>query len=155
MCRKSRCHWPMHLGCGLFSLAEYLKISDSKPKLGSDRDYRKETQSDEFGRSGSDPITICCSFLVRRPSEDAINRSDRRQPSPTNPFWHPMGGDHGNGMGRCPAVRIWGRFQQTEINKPVSRCAVCSEFDRRFKSPKCRNTVYQRKDQMQKTKSCA
>ena len=31
-----------------------LKIIDTKPKLGSDRDYRKEAQSDEFGRSGSD-----------------------------------------------------------------------------------------------------
>ncbi len=66
-----------------------------------------------------------------------------REPSPTNPLWHPIGGDHGNGMGRCRAVRIWGRFQPLEINKPVCRCAVCSEFDRSFKSPKCRNTVYQ------------
>jgi hypothetical protein len=30
-------------------------MGDTGAKLGSDRDYRKEAQSDEFGRSGSDP----------------------------------------------------------------------------------------------------
>jgi hypothetical protein len=45
----------MYLECGRFGLQRRLKISDAKPKSGSDRDYRKAEQSDEFGRSGSDP----------------------------------------------------------------------------------------------------
>ena len=53
--RKHICHWAMHLERGRFGLQGHLKISDAKPKWGSDRDYRKETQSDEFGRSCSDP----------------------------------------------------------------------------------------------------
>ena len=35
-------------------------------------------------------------------------KNNRRQASPTNPLWRTMGGDHGNGMGPCRAVRIWG-----------------------------------------------
>ena len=46
-------------------------MDDTGAKLGSDRDYRKETQSDEFGRSRSDPnlVSIACKppkVVVRR-----------------------------------------------------------------------------------------
>jgi hypothetical protein len=61
---------------------------------------------------GAGPGRFCCSFLARREPEDAVNRSDRRQPSPTNSLSHPIGGDHGNGTGRCRAVRIWVRAHQ-------------------------------------------
>ena len=40
-----------------------LKMDDAGAKLGSDRDYRKETQSGEFGRSGSDPNLVAGAFI--------------------------------------------------------------------------------------------
>ena len=38
-------------------------MDDAGAKLGSDRDYRKETQSDEFGRSCSDPNLVPGAFI--------------------------------------------------------------------------------------------
>ena len=40
-------------------------MDDAGAKLGSDRDYRKETQSDEFGRSGFDPNLAPGAFIFR------------------------------------------------------------------------------------------
>ena len=42
-------------------------MDDTGAKLGSDRDYRKEAQSDEFGRSCSDPNLVpgACIFFGR------------------------------------------------------------------------------------------
>ena len=37
-------------------------------------------------------------FPARREIEDVLNRSDRRWASSTNPWWHPIGGDHVIGM---------------------------------------------------------
>ena len=38
-------------------------MDDTGAKWGSDRDYRKEAQSDEFGRSGSDPDLAPGAFI--------------------------------------------------------------------------------------------
>jgi hypothetical protein len=38
-------------------------MDDAGAKLGSERDYRKEAQSDEFGRSGSDPNLAPGAFI--------------------------------------------------------------------------------------------
>ena len=38
-------------------------MDDTGAKSVSDRDYRKEAQSDEFGRSGSDPNLAPAAFI--------------------------------------------------------------------------------------------
>ena len=38
-------------------------MDDAGAKLGSDRDYRKEARSDDFGRSGSDPNLAPGAFI--------------------------------------------------------------------------------------------
>ena len=107
---------------------------------------------------------VPCKTFARRDSEDALNRSDRRQPSPTNPLWRRIGRDRGTGMGRCQAARsqssassacpslhgqTWSCRHQylgprpAECKKAVRRCAVCSELGRSFKPPQCRNTLCQ------------
>ena len=77
-------------------------------------------------------------FLARRDSHDAVNRSDRRQASPTNPLWRTMGGDHGNAMGPCraapaqslasapcpcPRGRAWSRTRQY-LGSHCRSCAI-------------------------------
>ena len=52
--------------------------------------------------------------------------------------WRP----HGSVMGYFRDNAVLDYFSGG-FDKPVCKCAVCSSFDRSFKSPKCRNTVYQ------------
>ena len=55
-------------------------MDDTKAKWGSDRDYRKEAQSDEFGRSCSDPNLGSEAFIFLGSRSKATMRGCPRTP---------------------------------------------------------------------------